>query len=75
LRRAVGSKVSDNRSQGTGRPEVKKIRKPFIAPQIKEEASLVGVTLISGGSPTRVHGESHKKHGKNNEQHGHSHHS
>ena len=54
---------------------MKKIRKPFVAPQIKEEASLVGVTLISGGSPTRVHGESHKQHGKNNEQHGHSHHS
>ena len=32
-------------------------RKPFVAPQIKEEASLVGVTLISGhgckrGQPT-----------------------
>ena len=23
-------------------------RKPFVAPQLKEEASLVGVTLISG---------------------------
>ncbi len=36
------------RSPGTGRPQVKTIRKPFVAPQIKEEASLVGVTLISG---------------------------
>jgi len=24
-------------------------RKPFVVPQIKEQASLVGVTLISGG--------------------------
>ena len=36
------------RSPGTGRPKVKSTRKPFVAPQIKEEASLVGVTLISG---------------------------
>jgi hypothetical protein len=31
-------------------------RKPFVAPQIKEEASLVDVTLISGGGPTRNRG-------------------
>ena len=24
-------------------------RKPFVVPQVKEQASLVGVTLISGG--------------------------
>ena len=28
-------------------------RKPFVAPTIKEEASLASVTLISGGGPTR----------------------
>ena len=28
-------------------------RKPFVAPELKEEASLEGVTLVSGGNPTR----------------------
>jgi hypothetical protein len=28
-------------------------RKPFVAPRIKEEASLVDVTLISGGGHVR----------------------
>jgi hypothetical protein len=32
---------------------VETTRKPFVAPQLKEEASLVGVTLISGGGCTR----------------------
>jgi hypothetical protein len=27
----------------------KATRKPFVVPQVKEQASLVGVTLISGG--------------------------
>jgi hypothetical protein len=27
-------------------------RKPFVVPQLKEQASLVGVTLISGGGTT-----------------------
>ena len=31
----------------------KPTRKPFVVPQIKEEASLVGVTLVSGNNPTR----------------------
>ncbi len=30
-------------------------RKPFVAPQLKEEASLAGITLISGCGPTRGH--------------------
>ena len=28
-------------------------RKPFVVPQLKEEASLEGVTLVSLGAPTR----------------------
>jgi hypothetical protein len=32
---------------------MKSTRKPFVAPQLREEASLAGVTLISGGVPTR----------------------
>jgi hypothetical protein len=49
-------------------------RKPFVVPQIKEEASLVGVTLISGGggqttfrsrSQSRRHG-----HGGHSHRHG-----
>jgi hypothetical protein len=34
---------------------VKNTRKPFVAPQIKEQASLAKVTLISGGGggPTK----------------------
>lgn len=55
---------------------MEKIRKPFIAPQLKEEASLVGVTLISGGNCTRG-GTRHgfKKHGNQNTRRsfGHSH--
>jgi hypothetical protein len=31
----------------------KTTRKPFVVPQIKEEASLVGVTLVSAGQQTR----------------------
>jgi hypothetical protein len=42
---------------------VKQTRKPFVAPQVKEQASLARVTLISGGGPTRgnnkPHGSSH----------------
>jgi hypothetical protein len=54
---------------------MKTTRKPFVAPTIKERASLAKVTLISGGGgggPTarvRSHSENHS-HG-----HGHSHHS
>ena len=34
---------------------MKSTRKPFVAPRLREEASLAGVTLISGGGgvPTR----------------------
>jgi hypothetical protein len=32
---------------------MKSTRKPFVAPRLREEASLAGVTLISGGNPTR----------------------
>jgi hypothetical protein len=32
---------------------MKSTRKPFVAPRVKEEASLAGVTLLSGGNPTR----------------------
>ena len=50
---------------------MKNTRKPFVAPKIKEQASLAKVTLISGGGgggPTaRVRGQSHKHHG-----HGHN---
>jgi hypothetical protein len=28
-------------------------RKPFVAPKLREEASLEGVTLVSAGNPTR----------------------
>jgi hypothetical protein len=31
---------------------MKMARKPFVAPQLKEQASLAKVTLISGGVPT-----------------------
>jgi hypothetical protein len=37
---------------------MKSTRKPFVAPRLREEASLAGVTLISGGQPT---GRSRKK--------------
>jgi hypothetical protein len=50
---AVGMTSPYNRSPGTGRPKVETIRKPFVAPQLKEEASLVDVTLISGKGCTR----------------------
>lgn len=41
--------------KGQGRSIVKQqpTRKPFVTPQLKEEASLEGVTLVSGGNPTR----------------------
>jgi hypothetical protein len=44
----------------------KTTRKPFVAPQIKEEASLVGVTLVSGGNTPRRFG----KKGGHNTRHG-----
>lgn len=50
---AAGTTNPYNRSPGTGRPKVETTRKPFVAPQLKEEASLVGVTLISGRGCTR----------------------
>lgn len=31
-------------------------RKPFVAPKLKEEASLEGVTLVSQGNPVRNNG-------------------
>ena len=43
---------------------MKTTRKPFVAPQIKEEASLVGVTLISGNGCKRG-GQPAYKRGKN----------
>ena len=33
--------------------EQKPKRKPFVAPKLTEEASLEGVTLVSGGNPVR----------------------
>lgn len=47
-------------------------RKPFVVPQIKEQASLAKVTLISGGK-----GEKHGHHNNNNtsNSHGHGHNS
>ncbi len=49
-------------------------RKPFVVPQIKEQASLAKVTLISGGR-----GEKNKGHNNNNNNtqnyHGHGHNS
>ncbi len=57
-------------TQVPGRPRVnqKTTRKPFVAPQLKEEASLADVTLISGGTQppsVRRHGRSHsfRRHG------------
>ena len=50
---AAGTSGPHNRSLGTGRPKVETSRKPFVAPQIKEEASLVDVTLTSCGGVTR----------------------
>jgi hypothetical protein len=61
---------------GTGRPEMNRsTRKPFVVPQIKEQASLAKVTLISGGK-----GEKKGKNNKNNNNntsnsHGHGHNS
>jgi len=47
-------------------------RKPFVAPQIKEEASLVNVTLTSGGARQYRHGyRKLKKHGSHRRNHGH----
>ena len=65
---AAGTTGPYYRSPGTGRPKVETSRKPFVAPQIKEEASLVGVTLISGGGCTRQSRRGLKKfnkHGSN----------
>ena len=46
---------------------MKSTRKPFVAPRLREEASLAGVTLISGGGvPT---GRSSRKGGKGYSQH------
>lgn len=49
-------------------------KKPFVAPKIKEQASLAKVTLISGGGgggPTaRIHTHNNTNHG-----HGHGHNS
>ncbi len=39
----------------------KNTRKPFVAPQLKEEASLADVTLISGGGQP-----SFRRHGRHN---------
>lgn len=39
-------------------------RKPFVAPQLKEEASLASVTLISGGG--HIRGGCKKGKGNNN---------
>jgi len=49
------NEVPENRSLGTGRPKVNKqiARKPFVVPQLKEEASLASVTLTSGGGHVR----------------------
>jgi hypothetical protein len=58
---------------GTGRPEMNRsTRKPFVVPQIKEQASLAKVTLISGGK-----GEKHGHNNNNNTSnyHGHGHNS
>jgi hypothetical protein len=42
-------------------------RKPFVVPQIKEQASLAKVTLISGG-----HGKDKGGHPSNDVHHGHN---
>jgi hypothetical protein len=34
--------------------EKKSTRKPFVVPRLQEQATLVGVTLISGGSPSQI---------------------
>jgi hypothetical protein len=41
----------------------KTTRKPFVAPKLREEASLADVTLITGGPPT-VQSFRHGRHGK-----------
>jgi hypothetical protein len=44
-------------------------RKPFVAPQLKEEASLASVTLISGGGHIRggcKKGQSNRNYGYQN---------
>jgi hypothetical protein len=48
----------------------KTTRKPFVAPQLKEEASLADVTLISGGGPPSI-----RRHGRRQgfRRHGHRH--
>lgn len=54
-------------TQVPGRPRVnqKTTRKPFVAPQLKEEASLADVTLISGIPSVRRHGRrnGYRRHG------------
>jgi hypothetical protein len=45
-------------------------RKPFVVPQIKEQASLAKVTLISGGK-----GEKHGNNNNTSNYHGHGHNS
>lgn len=47
-------------------------RKPFVAPQLKEEASLAGITLISGGRPSFRGGKNCKKNFGYNTRRGHS---
>jgi hypothetical protein len=40
-------------------------RKPFVVPQIKEQASLAKVTLISGGKEKHGHPSNDVHHGHN----------
>ena len=51
----------------TKRPEAevnrKQNRRPFVAPKLKEEASLADVTLITGAPPS-VRGFRHGRHGR-----------
>lgn len=49
------------------------IRKPFVAPQLREEASLADVTLISGRGCTRGGLRHGFKKGKSNQRRGFSH--
>ena len=50
-----------------------KSRKPFVAPRIEEQASLVGVTLISGGHTSfKAKGKTKTKTKTNSSYHRHS---
>jgi hypothetical protein len=52
----------------------KNTRKPFVAPQLKQEASLADVTLITGGPPTVQrfrHGRHGRRHGGHTRHGGH----